>query len=113
MEFACKIAGARLIMVLGHTECGAIKSACEDVRIGHIGHLLNKITPAIKLEKTVKHERHSKNSEFVTKVAALNVKVVQNQIAKKSKILKTMLDHEEIAIIGGMYDVATGVVEFH
>jgi len=113
MEFACKVAGARLVMVLGHTECGAIKSACDDVKIGHITHLLSKIKPALKLEKSVKHGRHSKNPEFVEKVASLNVKVVQNQVVKKSKILKSMVDSGEIDVIGGMYNVATGKVDFY
>lgn len=113
MEFACKVAGARLIMVLGHTGCGAIRSACDDVKLGYITDLLSKIRPAVKLEKTVKHDRHSHNPEFVEKVAALNVRTVLHQVSKRSKILNEMIKNGEIAVIGGMYDVATGVVEFY
>lgn len=113
MEFACKIAGAKLIMVLGHTGCGAIKGACDDVNIGHLSDLLHKIKPAVKGEKTVKNNRHSNNEDFVEKVAALNVREVTQQITKKSKILRTMIQEGEIAIISGMYNVSTGVVEFY
>ncbi len=112
MEFACKIAGAKLIMVLGHTECGAIKGACDHIKMGKLTGLLKKIAPAIKLEKTIQENRHSGNSEFVEKVAALNVTLVMSQIRKKSRIIAKMKKNNEIAIIGGTYDVSTGVVNF-
>ncbi len=112
MEFACKIAGAKLVMVLGHTECGAIKGACDHVELGKLTGLLKKISPAVRLEKTVKENRNSTNTAFVDEVASLNVKVTMNQIGKKSKILTEMKTKEEIAVIGGMYDVGTGVVTF-
>jgi MFS superfamily sulfate permease-like transporter len=113
MEFACKVAGARLIMVLGHSGCGAISGACDDIKMGYLTDLLSKIKPSVKAEKSIKENRHSKNPEFVEKVATLNVKEAMYQISKKSKILKNMLDNGEIAVIGGMYNVATGVVEFY
>jgi len=112
MEFACKIAGAKLIMVLGHTECGAIKGACDHVKLGKLTGLLKKIHPAIKMEKTVRQNRHSENQEFVNKVAAMNVKLVIEQIRKKSRIISKMKKNGQIAIIGGLYNVTTGEVEF-
>lgn len=113
MEFACKVAGAKLIMVLGHTECGAIKGACDNVKMGHLTSLLSKITPAVDSEKTVKENRDSGNTEFVDKVATLNVQAALNKINKSSSIIDEMHKKGEIAIIGGMYDVSTGVVTFY
>lgn len=112
MEFACRIAGAKLIMVLGHTSCSAIKGACDQVKMGKITGLLKKIGPALKLEKTVKENRDSNNPNFVEKVASLNVRIVLNQVVKKSKILAKMRAENQIAIMGGIYDVATGIVAF-
>ncbi len=113
MEFACKVAGAKLIMVLGHTECGAIKGACDNVKMGHLTSLLSKITPAVDSEKTVKENRDSGNSEFVDKVATLNVQAALSKINKISPIIDEMHKKGEIAVIGGMYDVSTGVVTFY
>ncbi len=115
MEFAATIGGIKLIMVLGHSECGAIKGACDHVKMGKLTGLLKKIKPAMKLEKVVKNknERNSRNSSFVENVASLNVKVVMNKIAKQSKIVKKLHKHGEIAVIGGMYNVSTGMVEFY
>jgi carbonic anhydrase len=113
MEFACKIAGAKLIMVLGHSECGAIKGACDHVKMGNFTTLLNKINPAVRMEDSIKNDRNSKNPEFVQKVAILNVKETLGTITKRSPIIDEMLKKSEIAIIGGMYDVATGVVNFY
>lgn len=112
MEFACKVAGAKLIMVLGHTECGAIKGACDHVKMGKLTGLLKKIKSSVKAEKTEK-ERTSENSDFVSKVASLNVKSVLKKIPKNSNILRSMNKKGEIAIIGGMYDVSTGIVDFY
>jgi len=113
MEFACKVAGAKLIMVLGHTECGAIKGACDNVKMGHLTSLLSKITPAVDSEKTVKENRDSGNSEFVDKVATLNVQAALSKINKISPIIDEMHKKGEIAVIGGMYDVSTGFVTFY
>jgi carbonic anhydrase len=112
MEFACKIAGVKLIMVLGHTGCSAIQGACDQIKMGKLTGLLKKIKPAIKSEKTIKNNRDSSNSKFVEKVASLNVKEVLKQLSKKSKIIKSMHKKGHIAIIGGIYDVSSGVVVF-
>lgn len=112
MEFACKVAGAKVIMVLGHTECGAIKGACDNVKMGKLTGLIKKILPAVKREKTIKEERNSKNSSFVNQVAELNVKMAVKEITKQSKILHDMQKNQEIAIASGIYDVGTGVVDF-
>jgi carbonic anhydrase len=113
MEFACKIAGAKLIMVLGHSECGAIKGACDQVKMGHLTGLLKKIKPSLKAEKNFKINRNSENSDFVEKIASLNVKKTMTLIPKKSRIIRSMLEKGQIAITGGMYNVFSGVVDFY
>ena len=112
MEFACKIAGAKLIMVLGHTGCGAIKGACDNVKMGFLTDLLNKIQHAIRSENTIKKNRHAHNHDFVDKVAEENVRFVVDQIPKKSKIINDMVSNREIVVIGAMYNVSNGVVRF-
>lgn len=112
MEFACKVAGSKAIVVLGHTKCGAVKGACDHVRMGHLTYLLNKLEPAVYEEKTVTENRNSSNPEFVEKVAVRNVQLTMQAIPDQSSILKDMLDKGEIALIGGVYDVDTGIVEF-
>jgi carbonic anhydrase len=112
MEFACKVAGSKAIVVLGHTKCGAVKGACDHVRMGHLTYLLNKLEPAVYEETTVTENRNSSNPEFVEKVALRNVQLTLQAIPEQSAILKDMLDKGEIALIGGVYDVDTGVVEF-
>ena len=111
MEFACKVAGAKLVLVLGHTRCGAVKGACDDVRMGNLTVLLNKIRPAVD-DTHVTGERNSSNSEFVESVALRNVELAVEQISERSPILKEMQASGEIAIVGGIYDVQTGVVQF-
>jgi carbonic anhydrase len=113
MEFACKVAGAKVIMVLGHTKCGAVKGACDGVRMGNLTTLLEKIDPALIAEETETENRTASNSEFVEKVAQLNVKLTMKRVARKSDILNEMVNKGEIAIVGGMYDVETGVVDFY
>ncbi|MFI2741521.1 carbonic anhydrase family protein [Zhouia sp. PK063] len=114
MEFACKLAGTKLILVLGHTSCGAIKGACDDVKLGNLTKLVAKIRPAV--EATPEPEdtslRNSKNIDFVNKVAEKNVYLSLDNIRKESPILKEMEDNNEIMIVGAMYDVATGEVTF-
>jgi len=114
MEFACKIAGAKLIMVLGHSGCGAIQGACDQIRMGHLSDLLKKIKPAVKAEKSVKlkPERNSKNRDFVEKVAELNVQLVMKEIPKKSKIIRELLKQKKVALVAGMYDISSGNVKF-
>lgn len=113
MEFACKIAGAKLIMVLGHSECGAIKGACENVEMGKLTGLLRKIKPAAKAAKLIKSNQKFHELGFVDQVTALNVERVVKQITKESKIIHDLHQKNKIAIISGMYNVATGVVDFY
>lgn len=112
MEFACKLAGSKLIVVLGHSNCGAIKGACDNVKLGHLTGLVNKIKPSVDAIKYV-GERTSANSEFVEKVAAHNVILTSKQIGESSPILLEMVEKGEIEIIGGMYNVESGIVEFY
>ncbi len=112
MEFACTIAGAKLIVVLGHTECGAIKGACDHVEMGKLTGLLQKIYPAVELEKTTAEDRTSQNTDFVDRVAAINVQMVTTQISEQSPILAKIINDGEIKIIGGIYDVGNGGVTF-
>jgi carbonic anhydrase len=111
MEFACKVAGAKLILVLGHTKCGAVKGACDDVRMGNLTALLNKIRPAV-VDTQASGERNSANSVFVEAVAQRNVDLAMDQIAERSPILKEMRASGSIGIVGGMYDVSSGEVTF-
>jgi carbonic anhydrase len=113
MEFACKVAGSKFVVVLGHTKCGAIKGACDHVEMGNLTTLLSKIEPAVKAENSTKDNRSSSNSEFVENVASINVKKNVHAILEKSPILREMVDRGEIGIIGAMYDVTSGVVEFY
>lgn len=113
MEFACKVAGSKVIVVLGHTKCGAVKGACDHVEMGNLTSLLSKIRPAVDEETTTKENRNSKNGEFVEHVASINVKRTVNSIMQRSTILKEMIDKGEIGIIGGMHDISTGEVEFY
>lgn len=112
MEFACEIAGAKLIMVLGHTGCGAIKGACANVEMGKLTGLLRKIRPAVKAAKIEISQFNSKDEDLTEHVAAINTKDVTKQITKESKIIRDLHTKGKIAIICGMYDVSTGIVEF-
>lgn len=112
MEFGCKVAGAKIIVVLGHTKCGAIKGACDHVEMGKLSGLLHKIAPAIDAETTTETVRNSSNSTFVENVAVINVKKNVEAIIESSTIIREMLEAGEIRIIGAMYDVAIGKVEF-
>ena len=112
MEFACKVAGSKVIVVLGHTKCGAVKGACDHVEMGNLTSLLGKIRPAVDEETSTKTNRNSSNSEFVEHVAVINVKRTLKRIPELSTILREMIDKSEIAIIGGVHDIATGNVTF-
>jgi carbonic anhydrase len=113
MEFACKVAGSKLIVVLGHTKCGAVKGACDHVEMGNLTELLSKLQPAVYEEQITKEERSSKNSEFVENVAEINVKRTVKSVLQRSHILAEMIEKGEIGIIGAMYNVETGDVEFY
>lgn len=109
MEFACKVSGSKLILVMGHEHCGAVKAAVDNVKLGNITPMLSKIKPAVD---SVKYdgERTSKNDKFVSMVCASNVKNTINNIRINSPILKEMEDNGEIKIIGAVYDMDTGKV---
>lgn len=113
MEFACKVAGAKAIVVLGHTKCGAIRGACDGVRMGNLTSLLEKIDDAIALETETVIDRRSSNAEFVERVAEQNVLLVKRQVTERSPLLAAMIEDSQIALLGGMYDVDTGEVEFY
>jgi carbonic anhydrase len=113
MEFACKIAGSKLIVVLGHTKCGAIEGACDNIKLGHITTLLNKVKPAIEIEKETATERNSKNKKFVEKVTVNNVTLTVQQVKEQSPILNEMEQLGTIKIIGGLYDLDSGKVTFY
>jgi carbonic anhydrase len=112
MEFGCKVAGSKIIVVLGHSKCGAVKGACDHVEMGNLTALLTKIRPAVDDENTVKENRTSSNSEFVEKVAAINVKRTVKAIMERSPILKEMIESGQIGIVGGNHDITTGEVDF-
>ena len=113
MEFGCKVAGAKMIVVLGHSKCGAVKGACDHVEMGNLTALLTKIRPAVDDETTTKENRHSQNAEFVENVAAINVKRTVRDILARSPILRDMVETGAIGIAGGMHDITTGNVEFY
>lgn len=115
MEFACKLAGTKLIVVLGHTSCGAVKGACDGAELGNLTAMLNKIKPAVESVKTPEDPslRNSKNLEFVDNVAEKNVYLTLDNIRKQSEVLAEMEKNGEIKIIGGMYDISDGSVVFY
>ena len=109
MEYSCKVAGSKLVLVLGHEACGAVKAACDDVQLGNITHLLSNIKPAVKATRT-DGERNSKNDAFVAGVVENNVKLTMDRIREKSPILKEMEGNGEIKIVGGVYSISSGKV---
>jgi len=113
MEFACKVSGAKLIAVIGHSNCGAIKGAVDNVELGNLTGLLARIKPAVDQVPDDGSPRTSKNAAFVDKVSEANVRLVMQQIRERSPILRDMLDHGQIALVGGMYDLTTGQVHFY
>jgi len=115
MEFACKLAGTKLVVVLGHTSCGAVKGACDHAEMGNLTKLIEKITPAVNAVENPKDEslRNSKNLEFVDEVSKKNVELTIERIHAESPILSEMEKNNEIKIIGAMYDINTGAVEFY
>lgn len=114
MEFACKLAGTELIVVLGHTSCGAVKGACDDAKLGNLTNMLAKIKPAVEAIKEPEdiNFRNSKNIEFVDNVATKNVYLTIDRILQESPVLAEMQNKGKIKIIGAMYDINTGAVDF-
>lgn len=111
MEFACKVAGSKLILVMGHQHCGAVKGAIDDVKLGNITAMLAKIKPAVKMSQDFKGEKTSKNDEFVKDVCENNVRYAIQQIREKSPVLKEMEDKGEIKIVGAFYRLTDGTLE--
>ncbi len=111
MEFACKIAGAKLVVILGHSNCGAIKGACDNAQLGNLTKLLSHIRPAVA-DIAESGDRTSNNMDFVQKVAENNVEIAINQVKERSPVLAGMITSREIGLVGGMYSVKTGKVTF-
>jgi carbonic anhydrase len=114
IEFACKLAGTKVFVILGHTACGAVKGACDDAKLGNLTILLDKIKPAVNAvsEPSDTNLRNSKNSAFVNEVAIKNVHMTISNTRRMSPVLKEMEDNGEIKIVGAMYDINTGKVTF-
>jgi carbonic anhydrase len=115
MEFACSVAGSKLLVVLGHTSCGAIKGACDHVELGNLTELLSKIQPAVYAEGTVldASQRNSTNRPFVESVARINVQRSVKAVVERSFILEQLVEKGQIGVIGAMYNIETGIVEFY
>jgi carbonic anhydrase len=112
LEYACKAAGSKFIVVLGHTKCGAIKGACDHVELGNLSALLGKIAPAVYAEKTIRDNRNSHNHVFVDAVTRIHTERSVQAVLEQSVILRDMILKGEVGIIGALYDVETGVVTF-
>jgi carbonic anhydrase len=112
MEFAVAMAGSRLIVVLGHTGCGAVAGACDDVHLGHLTGLLTKIRPAVDAEVDVPGERTSANRAFVDAVSRRNVVRALTSIPERSPVIRDLIDQGEVRVAGAMYDIASGRVTF-
>lgn len=113
MEFGTKVAGTKILLVLGHTKCGAIIGACDAVKIGKLTQLLNKINPAIDAEKETKDNRNGSNESFVNSVAVNNIHLVIEQIRKQSPIIADLEKQGSVKIVGGLYDLTSGEVSFY
>ncbi len=111
MEYSCKVAGSKLVFVLGHENCGAVRAACDNVELGNITDMLSKIKPAVEAStKEVSGKHNSSNKEFVAKTVENNVLLTIDRIREKSPILAEMEKNEEIKIVGGVYCLKTGQV---
>ncbi len=113
LEYAVAVAGSQLILVMGHTSCGAVGGACDDVKMGHLSDLLEEVKVCVAQETSETNDRSSKNKDFVNKVALLNVHHSVQQILERSEIIRTLVESGKIRIVPAMYDIATGVVSFH
>lgn len=114
MEFACNVAGSKLLVVLGHTRCGAVKGACDHVEMGNLTDLLAKLQPAIYQERSVLDpgQRNASNPEFVENVARINVQRSVKAVIERSFILEQLVENQKIGVVGGIHDLETGVVHF-
>lgn len=112
MEYATKVVGTKIIVVLGHTRCGAITGACDDVKLGNLTQLLEKVKPAIDSETSTQNNRSGSNPDFVNNVTELNVHITIKQILEQSPIIAELVNDGSIKIVGGIYDVESGKVDF-
>ena len=112
LEFSCKYLGSKLVVVMGHSNCGAIKAACDHYKGGNIGEIIELIDPAVLLEKTITDKRDSSNDAFVERVCFHNVEVQMERILKRSPLLTDMIEKKEIGLVGAVYNLASGEVEF-
>ncbi|PZF71988.1 carbonic anhydrase family protein [Taibaiella soli] len=112
LEYATAVAGSKLILVLGHTNCGAIKGACDHVKMGNLTSLIERILPAVAQETTFTENRNSKNAPFVDAVAELNVKNGVKEILEKSEVIRNLVEQEKVSIAAAVYNVSTGKVNF-
>jgi carbonic anhydrase len=114
IEFACKLAGTKVLVILGHTACGAVKGACDGAKLGNLTILLDKIMPAVNAvsQPSEAEQRNSKNIDFVNDVAVKNVQMTIENTRNMSPVLKEMEDNGEIKIVGAMYDINNGKVTF-
>jgi carbonic anhydrase len=112
LEFSCKYLGSKLVVVMGHSNCGAIKAACDHYKGGNIGEIIELIDPAVALEKTITDKRDSSNDAFVERVCFHNVEVQMERILKRSPLLTDMIEKKEIGLVGAVYNLASGEVEF-
>lgn len=110
LEFSCKVLGSKLIVVMGHTGCGAVKGACDHIKFGNLEGILANIQNSVILETTVSSNRDSKNKDFVDKVTKLNVSHNIREIIIHSEILRNMLRLGEIGIVGAIYHIESGEV---
>ena len=113
IEFSCKYLGSKLVVVMGHSNCGAIKAACDHYKGGNIGEIIELIDPAVLLEKTITDKRDSSNDAFVERVCFHNVEVQMERILKRSPLLTDMIEKKEIGLVGAVYNLASGEVEFN
>lgn len=113
LEFACKLAGSKLIVIMGHTSCGAVKGACDHAELGNLTAMLDNISPALNEVKTAEGvDRSSKNIDFVNEVAVQNVHLTIAKLKIDSPVLNEMIENDEIKVVGAMYDVTSGKVSF-
>lgn len=112
LEYACTMLHTKLILVLGHTNCGAVQSACDDLKMGHVTELLQKIKPAIEAEKLVLDNRNGSNPRFVNSVSKLNIGLSVDQILRESSVIRKLEEAGKVRIVAAIYDVETGKVSF-
>jgi carbonic anhydrase len=111
-EFATKVAGAKVILVLGHTDCGAVKGACDGVKIGNLTHTLSNLAPALYAVRDVDGPRNASNKQFVDAVTRANVELNVQALVDRSTVLSELVDAGELKVVGGIYDLKTGRVTF-